>query len=107
MRQIVEYSIEEGVIPILTTKADRFEGRDNRNNEILRKIASVYRVPLWDFDLVASTLNDKGMGRDNVHLTFLAEFDYRQPQTFQRGYGLFNLTCLMVLDEVLGEMLKA
>ncbi len=107
MRQIVEYSIEEGVIPILTTKADRFEGRDNRNNEILRKIASVYRVPLWDFDLVASTLPNKGMGRDNVHLTFLAEFDYRQPQTFQRGYGLFNLTCLMVLDEVWGEMQKA
>jgi hypothetical protein len=107
MRQIVEYSIDEGVIPILTTKADRFEGRDNRNNEILRKTASLYRIPLWDFDLVASTLPDKGMGRDNVHLTFLAEFDYRQPRSFQRGYGLFNLTCLMVLDEVWGEMLKA
>jgi hypothetical protein len=107
MRQIVEYSISEGVIPILATKADRFEGGENRNNEMLREIAADYRIPLWDFDVVAGSLPSRGLGGDGVHLTFVAEFDYNQPASLQRGYGLFNLTILMVLDEVWREMNQA
>lgn len=107
MRQIVEYAITEGVIPILATKADRFEGGDNRNNDAIRQIAAAYQIPLWDFDIVAGSLPGRGLGRDSVHLTFLSEFDYNQPASLQRGYGLYNLTILMVLDEVWREMKQA
>ncbi|MGB3714281.1 MAG: SGNH/GDSL hydrolase family protein [Candidatus Promineifilaceae bacterium] len=107
MRQIVEYAISEGVIPILATKADRFEGGDNRNNDVIRQIAAAYRIPLWDFDVVAGSLPGRGLGRDSVHLTFVSEFDYNQPASLQRGYGVFNLTILMVLDEVWREMKQA
>ena len=66
----------EGVIPVLATKADRFEGEDNRNNKIIRQAAYDYRVPLWDFDLLAGTLPGRGMGADDVHLTFFDYYDY-------------------------------
>lgn len=104
MRQIIEYALAEGVIPILTSKADRYEGRDNRNNELIHQLADEYHIPLWDFDVVAETLPGKGLARDNVHLTFLYEFDFNQPDSLQRGYGLYNITALMVLDEVWREM---
>lgn len=104
MRQIIEYSLSEGVIPILASKADRYEGRNNRNNEVLHQLADEYHIPLWDFDVVAETLPGKGLARDNVHLTFLYEFDFNQPDSMQRGYGLYNITALMVLDEVWREM---
>jgi hypothetical protein len=107
MRQIVEYSVSEGVIPILATKADRFEGGSNRNNDLIRHIAAVYRIPLWDFDIAAGSLPGRGLGSDGVHMTFAAEFDYNQPASLQRGYGLYNLTVLMVLDEVWREMERA
>ena len=107
MREIVEIAIAEGVIPILTTKADRYEGGNNRNNEVIQQIAMDYQIPLWNFDVVAETLPGKGLARDRVHLTFLYEFDFNQPDALQRGYGLYNLTALMVLEEVWHEMRTA
>ncbi|MGB7340828.1 MAG: LysM peptidoglycan-binding domain-containing protein [Phototrophicaceae bacterium] len=100
-QQIVSYSIENGVIPILGTKADRFDGEDNAINTIIRDIATEYDVPLWDFDLVASTLSDNGLGRDNIHLSFFYEHDWRLEAGFETGHGLHNLTGLIVLDEIL------
>jgi len=107
MRQIIEIAIAEGVIPILTTKADRYEGGNNRNNEVIERIAASYQIPLWNFDVVARTLPGRGLARDNVHLTFLYEFEFNQPESLQRGYGLYNLTALMVLEEVWHEMKTA
>lgn len=100
MRQVVEFSIENGVIPVLVTKADRFEGPDNTNNNILRQIAADYSVPLWDFDLVAETLPGRGLSEDQVHLTVFVENDYTMPEAFQTGTGVHNLTGLMALDAV-------
>jgi LysM repeat protein len=98
-REILEYCMNNGVIPILGTKADRHEG-DNTNNEIIRQIAIDYNLPLWDFDLVASTIPGKGLGPDNVHMTPFFAHDWRQPEAFQRGYGIMNLTALIAIDKV-------
>ncbi|MGH2538661.1 MAG: hypothetical protein ACRDHL_14830 [Candidatus Promineifilaceae bacterium] len=100
MRAIIEYAAGQGVIPILATKADRFEGEDNRNNGIVRGLAVEYRLPLWDFDIVAATLPNHGVGSDGVHMAFYDTYDYTSPSAFQRGYGLFNLTAVMALYEV-------
>ncbi|MGD2050528.1 MAG: SGNH/GDSL hydrolase family protein, partial [Chloroflexota bacterium] len=100
MRQVVEFSMENGVIPVLVTKADRFEGPDNTNNNILRQIAADYQIPLWDFDLVAETIPGRGLSEDQVHLTVFVENDYTMPEAFQTGTGVHNLTGLMALDAV-------
>ena len=61
MRLLVEYAISQGIIPVLATKPDRFEGPDNRNNLAIMKLAEEYQVPLWDFDVLAETLPNKGL----------------------------------------------
>lgn len=100
LRQIVEFCIENGVIPILGTKADRHEGAGNINNNIIRQISADYRVPLWDFDLIAGTLPGRGMANDGVHLTTFYAHDYTLAEAFTRGYPVHNLTALIMLDRV-------
>ncbi len=99
LREIIEYCINSGVIPILSTKADRHEGGDI-NNGIIRQIAADYQIPLWDFDLVAGTLPRRGLGNDGVHLTSFFAHDWSSPVAFQRGYGIMDITALIVLDRV-------
>ena len=99
IRHAIEMSIDAGVIPLLVTKSDRFEG-DNRHNETLRALAAEYAVPLWDFDLVAGTLPNRGLGGDAVHLTMYAADDYTDPATLSFGYPLSDLTGLFALDAI-------
>ena len=100
LRKVVEFSIESGVIPVIATKADRFEGPDNRNNLMLRQIAADYQIPLWDFDLVADTIEGRGLQEDQVHLTEFVQNDYTMTAAFQSGHALHNLTALLMLDKI-------
>ena len=100
MRKVVEFVIDKGIIPVIVTKADRFEGPENINNDILRQIAADYQVPLWDFDLVAETIPDRGLTDDKVHLTIFPENDFTLPQAYGTGHGVHNLTGLMALEAV-------
>lgn len=99
IRYAIEYSIKNGVIPVLVTKSDRFEG-DNRNNETMRILARELSVPLWDFDVIAGTLPDRGLRSDNVHLTIYGVNDFTDPATLSYGYPLSDLTGLMMLDAI-------
>jgi LysM repeat protein len=99
MEQLINACIEAGIIPILSTKADRHEG-SNINNEIIRELAAAYNLPLLDYDLLAGTLPGRGLAPDGVHLSTFFAHDWRLPSAFQRGYGLYNLTALMLLDAV-------
>ncbi len=100
MRKVIQTIIDAGIIPVIVTKADRFEGPDNINNEILRQIAADMDVPLWDYDLVAETLPNRGLQEDGVHLTVFPENDYTMPEAYQLGHGVHNLTALMMLDAI-------
>jgi len=99
LRAIVEAIIAQGVIPILGTKADRQEG-SNINNQIIRQIAQEYDLPLFDFDLLASTLPQRGLTTDSVHMTSFYAHDYTQNLAFRTGHGVHNLLALIVLDRV-------
>lgn len=99
MRQIVEFCLEAGVIPVLGTKADRFEG-NNSINETTRRIAAEYRVPLWDFDILAETLANRGLTDDQAHLTVYRNNDYTDSETFTRGYPMSDLSALVVMDAI-------
>ena len=98
MRKVIQTLIDAGIIPVIVTKADRFEGPDNTNNDILRTIAAEFQVPLWDYDLVAETLPNRGLQEDGVHLTVFPENDFNMPEAYQLGHGVHNLTALMMLD---------
>jgi hypothetical protein len=101
LEDVVAFTIEQGVIPILSTKADRFEGPDNANNIIIREVAAEYMVPLWDFDVVAETLPNRGLDpADNVHIVPRTVHDYTQRDGFTWGHPVQDLTLLMVLDRV-------
>lgn len=106
LRKLVEYSIEYGVIPVLVTKADRFEGPENTNNILIREIAAEYAVPLWDFDLLADMIPDRGLKEDQIHLTPFDEFDYTLPEALETGHGVHNLTALMVLEAIRTQVMQ-
>ncbi len=99
MRQMVEVAISNGVIPIIMTKADRFEG-DNTNNEIMREIAAEYQIPIWDFDVLAETLPNRGLDTDNIHTKEYESNDFTLPETFQSGHAMQDLSGLMMLDAI-------
>jgi hypothetical protein len=104
MRQLTEYLIDNGIIPVLATKADRFEGPDDRNNKMIRQIADDYDIPLWDYDIISVTLPRRGLSGDDVHMTMADSDDYTDPVSFERGYPVSDLTALMMLHSILREV---
>lgn len=104
IRQIVDTAIAAGVIPVIGTKADRHEG-SNENNDILRRIAAEYRIPLWDFDQVANTLPGRGLDVDFAHMNTFYAHDYTDPTAFTRGHAMHNLTALMAVDAIWREVM--
>ncbi len=101
MQDAITYCIQQGVIPIIGTKADRHEGEGNINNNILRELAADNNLPLWDFDIVAQTLPDSGIDpADGTHMTFYFAHDYSVPIAFTKGHAIHNLTALIMLDRV-------
>ena len=100
VKEVIEFAIDNGVIPIIGTKADRFEG-SNENNDTLRALADGYDVPLWDFDKLAETLPGRGLDTDNVHLIIdELPHDFTDPTAFQRGHAMQDLSALIALDQV-------
>ncbi|MFZ0545358.1 MAG: SGNH/GDSL hydrolase family protein [Candidatus Promineifilaceae bacterium] len=103
MRQILNEAIGKGIVPVLITKANRVDGTNERN-DILRAIAAEYELPLWDFDVVAGTLPDRGLDEDEAHLTISTEFDYSLSGKIYSGYKAFNLSGLIFLDTFMREV---
>jgi len=71
MRQIIDYVIAKGALPILATKADNFEG-DQSINLTTAKLATEYDLPLWNFWRAVQPLPDHGMDmvrNDKFHIS--------------------------------------
>ncbi|NPV56909.1 MAG: hypothetical protein HPY76_09620 [Anaerolineae bacterium] len=60
MRRIIEYSLEQGVVPILSTKADNVEG-DHAINLATAELAKEYDLPLWNFWRAVQPLPNRGL----------------------------------------------
>ena len=102
MRKIIEFFIDKGVIPILSTKADNPEG-DHRINEIIASLAVEYDIPLWNYWRAVQRLPDQGLQEDGVHLTWGRNF-FDDPEAMQRAWPLRNLTALQTLNAVWGKI---
>jgi LysM repeat protein len=101
MEDLVQFTIEQGVIPIIVTKADRHEGDSNVNNIIMKETAAKFNVPLLDFDAVAGTMPNRGIDpADGTHLMFYYAHDYSVPAAFTRGHAIHDLTSVITLDKL-------
>jgi hypothetical protein len=98
LRQIIEYNLAHGVVPILATKADNLEG-DGSINKIIAGLAHEYDLPLWNFWLAVQPLPAHGLQADGTHLTF-GKNHFDDPQDMQYAWPVRNLTALQVLDAV-------
>jgi hypothetical protein len=98
MRKIIDYSIEQGVIPILSTKADNIEG-DGSINATIARLALEYQVPLWNFYSAVDPLANNGLQEDMTHLTWGRNL-FDDPQAMKRAWPWRNLTALQALDAV-------
>ncbi len=106
LAKILDFWISRGVIPVLGTKPDR-QDADNRINNIIRQTAATYRIPLWDYDVVAGTIPGRGLEPDQIHIRGGGSHDYTYPSTLSSGDSVEDLTALMMLDAVRREMLAA
>ena len=60
LRTIILQLMDEGVVPILATKADNRE-KDERINRDMWNLASEYDLPLWNFWAAVSDLPNRGL----------------------------------------------
>jgi hypothetical protein len=105
LAQIVELSIERGVLPVLSTLPPH-AGMDEQvqaYNQFIADMAHGYGVPLWDYWLAMENLPGRGLSLDGIHpswppgddITAAADFT---AENLQFGYTMRNLTALQVLD---------
>ena len=105
LRQIVQTSLDMGIIPVLSTipprpiTADQ-AARVNLFNQSIRGIAVQYDVPLMDYYSQMLSAPDQGIGPDHLHPSvpadgFVANF---APDHLQYGYNIRNLITLQTLD---------
>lgn len=103
-RQIIEFSLAEGVVPVLITKADDLESLENTAppgyiNTVIRQLAVEYDVPLLDLRRAVEALPNRGCRPDGFHYNTppdgrSAVFD---AEHLQYGYNVRNLTALQAL----------
>ena len=96
MRKILDYSIENGILPILSTKADD-EEKNNSINALIAQLAWEYDIPLWNFWLAVQPLENHGLQDDLLHLTW-GPNTYDVPAVMKRAWPIRNLTALQTLD---------
>jgi len=98
MREILEFLIEAGVVPILATKADNLEG-DGSLNATIAQLAYEYDLPLWNYWLAVQPLPGNGLQEDGAHITW-GHNTFDDPAAMRNGWPIRNLTALQALDAV-------
>ena len=104
-RTIIEYTIAQGIVPVLMTKADDLESKEDTapagfTNETIRRLAQEYDLPLLDLRKAVEPLPNLGCGPDGFHYNRppdgqTATFDTAH---LQYGFNMRNLTALQALD---------
>jgi hypothetical protein len=108
LRQAIEYTIAQGVVPIVATKADNLEG-GNRIDALIAQLAWEYDIPLWNFWAAVQPLPSHGLEPlpDGFHLTHgynLKNYFFDLPATDWSGWMERNLTALQALDAARREL---
>ena len=112
LRQILDYTLSQGIIPILSTippfTRPGNEGRAEALNVILRNLAFEYALPLIDYYAAMAPLPNAGLAGDGVHPS--AAYDGRNADftadNLQDGLPMRNLTALYALYEVWDKVMR-
>jgi hypothetical protein len=104
-RQIIEYTVKQGIVPVLITKADDLESTEDTAtagfiNGVIVRLSQEYDVPLLNLRQAVDPLPNRGCKSDGFH--------YNTPPDGQSanftgdhlnyGFNMRNLTELQVLD---------
>ena len=106
LRRIIEKTLENGIVPILVTKADNLEG-DYSINATIARLAIEYEIPLWNFWRSAQALEHAGLEPDMEHLNYLSEppsTDFSSPYSLYYAKEVRNLNGLQMLNFLLQEL---
>ncbi len=68
LRQVIDFCIEHGIIPVLVTKADNIE-LNNLLNVKITQVAYDYDIPLYNAWAAVQYLPNHGLEADNIYLT--------------------------------------
>ena len=98
LRTIIEYTLKQGIVPILVTKADNVEG-DESINLTIAELALEYHLPVWNFWAAVQTLPNTGLQPDGAHLTFAPNY-FDEPDNLQSAWPMRNLTALQLLESL-------
>jgi lysophospholipase L1-like esterase len=97
LRQIVEMSINLGIVPILFTQMDNANLLDN--NAVIVKVANAYDLPLVDLMQAAQLLPNQGL-LDHMHPSGLTNaFVFSEYNLTHYGWPVRNLAVLTALDQ--------
>jgi hypothetical protein len=111
MRAIVEYSLQQGVIPVLSTLPHTYPPWPPAEdaNETIRLVAYQYNVPLWDLWETTESLPDYGVDRSDNHLNKSPGdvVDHFSEPYLQFGTVRRNLEALQVLYEIMAGVINA
>jgi len=100
MRKVLDEVINNGVLPILATKADNLEG-DHVINQAISQLSYEYDIPMWNFWAAANPLPDNGLStEDYFHLTVGLGNYFDDPDNFVAAWPVRNLTALQTINAV-------
>jgi hypothetical protein len=99
IRQIVEYTVSLGIVPILETKADNREG-NYAFNKIVARLAYEYDVPLWNFWAAVQSLDKHGVANDQGHLTWADPNHFEYTYSMDVAVPVHARTALQTLDSL-------
>ena len=102
MRLIIEYSINQGVLPVIASKPDNLEG-DHSLNRILYSLALEYELPFWNLWRAMQSLPNAGLQDDGAHMTWAIN-DFTSAAAMRAGWPNRNLTALQVLDAIWSQL---
>lgn len=107
LRDIIEISIDSGVVPIVSTVPLRldFQSQAQAFNQVVRRVVAEYDVPLWDLYNEIINLPNHGLSSDSVHLSAPGD-DLNNTANFtgdnlQYGMNARNLSALRILESLL------
>lgn len=109
MRDIVDQTIEAGVIPVLSTFPGNMNFWDKTilYNKIVVRIALDYDIPLINLWLALEALPNKGLEPDGFHLGEpLDAAGNLSGANMQTGYPTRNLVTLQTLDNILNSAMR-
>ncbi|MEP7288776.1 MAG: SH3 domain-containing protein [Chloroflexota bacterium] len=111
MRYIVKDTMDQGIIPILSTAGENASNPAlaREFNQIVVAIARDKHVPIINLEAALEKLPNKGLDPDGIHLSRTA--DLKQAAVFndgnlQTGYTMRNLVTLQALDIVWRQIMN-